>query len=340
MVAISFNVFAPALGTGSIGLLFLLIFYRLKGFSIYLFQLSLVVLTVITTVLYVALAQTLELGTMANGIAGVAFVLSMMVVGYLLTTVWVKTIQDLTENAKTISEGVLTVETQQSARFSEFVLLANTFHEMVGFLRNVLQEIQDVTSTMDTSVDEVSTASEEINASSEEIASISQQISRGAQEQTSLVHHSISVGREFQATMEQKLKEVTSATKELDGLAGEVNMLALNASIEAARAGEYGRGFTVVAENIQNLAIQSKSTVQNIQDQIQAITHLLTTSIQDFVSSVEKISVVSEQTAAGSEEASSATEEQSASMEELSSTAQKLTEHAELLSQVVGRFTT
>ena len=48
------------------------------------------------------------------------------------------------------------------------------------------------------------------------------------------------------------------------GIANKTNMLALNASIEAARAGEYGRGFSVVANEIRGLADQSKTAAEKI----------------------------------------------------------------------------
>jgi len=58
-------------------------------------------------------------------------------------------------------------------------------------------------------------------------------------------------------------------------IAEQSNILAVNASIEAAKAGEHGRGFTVVAEEIRNLAGQSKQStikIRNILNDIQKAT--------------------------------------------------------------------
>lgn len=54
-------------------------------------------------------------------------------------------------------------------------------------------------------------------------------------------------------------------------ISSQTNLLSLNASIEAARAGVYGRGFTVVAQEIRTLSEQSSSAVNNIKGMIKAI---------------------------------------------------------------------
>jgi methyl-accepting chemotaxis protein len=59
----------------------------------------------------------------------------------------------------------------------------------------------------------------------------------------------------------QKIKEVTDF---ISSIAEETNLLALNASIEAARAGEAGRGFSVVATQIQKLAEQTNESSASI----------------------------------------------------------------------------
>ena len=57
----------------------------------------------------------------------------------------------------------------------------------------------------------------------------------------------------------------------IEGIAAQTNLLALNAAIEAARAGEAGRGFTVVAEEIRQLAVDSASATGQIGDILKQI---------------------------------------------------------------------
>jgi methyl-accepting chemotaxis protein len=64
--------------------------------------------------------------------------------------------------------------------------------------------------------------------------------------------------------LKDKSNEIQKITELITAIAGQTNLLSLNAAIESARAGEAGRGFGVVAEEIRKLATQSRESANNI----------------------------------------------------------------------------
>ncbi|BCZ44641.1 methyl-accepting chemotaxis protein [Clostridium gelidum] len=65
-----------------------------------------------------------------------------------------------------------------------------------------------------------------------------------------------------------KSNEIGKVVEFINEITDQINLLALNASIEAARAGDAGRGFTVVAKEVENLAVLSKDSTQKISNLI------------------------------------------------------------------------
>ncbi len=157
-------------------------------------------------------------------------------------------------------------------------------------------------------------------------------------------------------------KKIADIISVIDGIAFQTNILALNAAVEAARAGEQGRGFAVVASEVRTLAQRSAGAAKEIKHLIDdsvarvaegsALVDRAGQTMQEIVSSVQRVTDIMGEIAAASQEQSSgieqvnqtvthmdeATQQNAALVEEASASARALEEEARRLGEAAAVF--
>ena len=164
------------------------------------------------------------------------------------------------------------------------------------------------------------------------------------------------------AAISSSSHEIGKIIKTIDGIAFQTNILALNAAVEAARAGEAGTGFSVVAEEIRNLAIRSSEASKNtaaliatsldtvqagpdIADETARSLGMVLESVRLVTGSVGRIAASSRQQALslrqiekGMGQISDVVQTNSATAEESAAASGELSAQAQFLKELAGQF--
>ena len=194
------------------------------------------------------------------------------------------------EELRTLVRGINSATDQVAKATTDAQSISNRLYEASQRQNKEIQQASASVLQMAQSINEVSqTASQS--------ARVAQQSLAAAEKGGTAVHNQISGMNEIRTQIQDTAKrikrlgesslEIGEIVELISDITEQTNVLALNAAIQAASAGEAGRGFTVVAEEVQRLAERSGEATK----QIEAIVKTIQADTQDAVAAMEKSTV-------------------------------------------------
>lgn len=262
--------------------------------------------------------------------------------------------------AEKIADGDLRVEFKVS---SPDDILGNAMQKMVGGLNDLIENIRDGITLLNSMSSQISEASQSLYEGASDSAASLEQVSASMNEidartkntaqnaasaldiatrtRESAVTGAKNMSELIQAvnTISESGKQITRISKIIEDIAFQTNLLSLNAAVEAARAGKHGKGFAVVADEVRRLAGRSsaaaKETAELIASSMTSIE--IGTKIASMTSdSLDKIKSGAEETANLLSEIAAASQEQAhgisqitIGMNQIDKVTQKNSAHAE-----------
>ena len=210
------------------------------------------------------------------------------------------------------------VSKNEAYYIGDFKVLAQSLKSIRTNLTNVMRDITDIAKKVNIGANQVSEGAqalsqgtvqqkESINGLVSNITDITQQIQDSTvrcSSATDLVDRATGYASEADIKMEQLItatrnidrssNEISSIIRTIEDIAFQTNLLALNASIEAAHAGTAGKGFSVVADEVRNLAERSAEAARDTGTLIGHSLHDVKTGTESTNLAISAMQVISE----------------------------------------------